>query len=152
MPVTIGTSAGNKTVDEVWVGTSAGNKQVLEGWIGTAAGNKQIFSAALVFLQDGSYSDTGAAGIGVNNTGVVQATGISDYTWLLIGAVADYQVRATKTSGTSPSGTLATWLGLGTSRAWTLSGTGVTCNLTVEIRDVATSTVQATASITLTAN
>jgi hypothetical protein len=152
MPVTIGTSAGNKTVDEVWVGTSAGNKQVLEGWIGTTAGNKQIFSAALVFLQDGSYSDTGAAGIGLTNTGLVQATGISDYTWLLIGAVGDYQVRTTKTSGTSPSGTLATWLGLGTSRAWTLSGTGVTCNLTVEIRDVATSTVQATAYITLTAN
>ena len=66
--------------------------------------------------------------------------------------VGNYEVRATLNSGTTPTGTLNTWLNLGTTQTWTLTaptGNFRTCNLTIEIRDTATSTVQATAILTL---
>lgn len=66
--------------------------------------------------------------------------------------VGNYEVRATLNSGTTPTGTLNTWLNLGTTREWTLTastGNFLTCNLTIEIRDTATSTVRATATLTL---
>ena len=96
----------------------------------------------------------------LNTSGIVQKTeGGSTTTletWLQAGAAGDYEVRATKLSGDSPTGSaLATWLPLSSTQAWTLTdavndGIPLTCTLTVEIRDTATSTVQDTASITIT--
>lgn len=70
---------------------------------------------------------------------------------------ADYEVEAVVASGSG--GTLTgttgsgTWQNLGTTRTWTLSSStsGLFCDrvLTISIRDVATATVRATASITL---
>lgn len=76
--------------------------------------------------------------------------------WLVSGAAADYEVRATLFSGDTPTGTLGTWLSTSTDREWSLSaisnaGQIKTCQLTVEIRDVATLTVRDTATITLNA-
>lgn len=76
------------------------------------------------------------------------------YTWLLAGVGADYEVRATLTSGTM-GGTFNTWLNLGTNQAWansksspagTVSGTA-----TLEIRRSGGGAILATADITLTA-
>lgn len=68
-------------------------------------------------------------------------------------AGGNYEVRATKISGTNPTGSaLATWLALSTGRSWTLSQTGTgtkACQLQIEIRDVATSTVQDSAFVDL---
>lgn len=67
----------------------------------------------------------------------------------------DYEVRFTKNSGTTPSGSsLNTWLALSATRSVTLSRSSIgssTCNLTVEIRDVATQTVQDSGTYTITA-
>lgn len=77
-------------------------------------------------------------------------------TWLQAGASGDYEVRATVLSGDTPTGSaLGSWLVLSTTRAWTLTdavndGIALTCDLQVEIRDTATSTVQDTATITIT--
>lgn len=70
---------------------------------------------------------------------------------------SDFECRATIVSGSVSTGTTGSWLGLGTSRTWTRTRTSNVEGddivvLTVEIRDVATSTVQATATITLTAS
>lgn len=74
--------------------------------------------------------------------------------WLLQGVNSDYEVRATLASGDTPSGTLATWLLLSTTRSWSLTqsvaGTK-TCNLTIEIRRVSDSVVLDTATATITA-
>jgi hypothetical protein len=68
----------------------------------------------------------------------------------------NYEVRATLVSGNTPAGSaLATWLVVSTFRSWLLNaspGNFLTCVLTVEVRDTATSTVRATASVTLTAD
>jgi len=60
-----------------------------------------------------------------------------------------YSVRATVVSGTFTSGTFATWLNLGTSRLWTLSGGsgGVDATMSLEIRNDADGLVKDTATI-----
>lgn len=68
-----------------------------------------------------------------------------------VALVGDYEVRVTS-AGDTPSGTLNTWLALSTTRSWELTatpGNAFTTQLTVEIRDTATSTVRATAIINL---
>jgi hypothetical protein len=68
---------------------------------------------------------------------------------------SNYQVRATLVSGTAPGGTLGSWTTVSARQAWTLvttSGFLKTCVLTIEVRDIATSTVQATATVNLTAD
>lgn len=68
--------------------------------------------------------------------------------------VGDYEIYVTYT-GDTPSGTFSTWLNLGTTRTWLLTasaGNYLQATLSVQIRDVATSTVQATATINLTAD
>lgn len=70
----------------------------------------------------------------------------------------NYQVRATLNSGDTPSGTLGTWTTITARQTWQListrpgGGQYKTCNLTIEIRDTATSTVRATATVTLEAD
>lgn len=74
--------------------------------------------------------------------------------WLSSGSTADYQVRVTDIGGglTGGSGT-GTWLGLGTTRYWevteSFSGASISNDILVEIRDVATSTIRDSATITL---
>ena len=67
---------------------------------------------------------------------------------------AKYQIRATRLSGGTPSGTLGSWLALSSSRSWSISraasGTAETV-LRFEIRNATTLAVVATADITLTA-
>lgn len=70
-------------------------------------------------------------------------------------AVANYEVRATKTSGSNPTGSsLATWLACSTDRDWTVTDTTVDelikqSSLTIEVRDAATTTVLATCYVDL---
>lgn len=67
----------------------------------------------------------------------------------------DYEVRATLSSGTTPAGTMGTWLNLGTTRSWTLSvsrstlgTTSATCVVLFEIRPAGGGTVLDSTSIT----
>jgi hypothetical protein len=66
-------------------------------------------------------------------------------------AAADYEVRATLISGDTPTGTLNTWLNLGTTRTWLLmaASTALRCSLTIEIRRSGGTTVLDSAQIDL---
>ena len=44
--VTIGTTAGDKTVSAITIGTSAGNKTVSAAYLGTPSGNVQVYSTS----------------------------------------------------------------------------------------------------------
>ncbi len=77
--------------------------------------------------------------------------------WLISGALADYDVKCTVNSGTTPSGSAnGSWLNLATFRYWYLTDTSsiggvITCNLTIEIRNAITTTVIDTATVILKA-
>ena len=70
-------------------------------------------------------------------------------------AVANYEVMATKTSGSNPTGSsLATWLACSSDRDWTVTDTTFDelikqSTLTIEVRDVATSTVVDSCTVNL---
>lgn len=102
-----------------------------------------------------SPSDASAT-YALTNTGLEQATGKADGTWLLGGSAGDYDVRATLTSGTLTLGTTGSWLNLGTSRSWNVTRTDdaagtTTAEMTVEIRLAATGAVLATATVSFSA-
>lgn len=104
-----------------------------------------------------SSSTTAVASYTIANDGRVrdQASGILE-SWLMSGSASAYEVIATLTSGTLASGTTGSALVCSTSRTWAISNSArdnstVTAVITVQIRDVATHTIQATATITLSA-
>lgn len=70
--------------------------------------------------------------------------------------VGDYEVRLTRNSGTSPTGSaLGTWLPLSSTQTWVLTasaGNVLTSNLTAEIRKTSSGVVLATATIILEAD
>jgi len=73
--------------------------------------------------------------------------------WLDTGTNADFQVKATLTSGSGISGTLGSWLALTTDRAWSLSSTGdAAATITVEIRNATTLAVLTSATISYDIN
>lgn len=76
--------------------------------------------------------------------------------WLLVGAVADYQVRATLISGAQPNqsfGSFGAWQNAENSIEWSISSTStLTGVILVEIRDDVTLEVLDSAQITLEAN
>lgn len=73
--------------------------------------------------------------------------------WLLLGAAADYEIRCTVNSGTTPAGSATgSWLSLSSTRAWTLTETGTgtkSCNLTIEIRKAGSSSSVDSATVTM---
>lgn len=161
-----------KAVNELHVKDAGTWKSVQKGWVRDAGVWKEFFSGFAINITNKSVSDLGftvrtyTSSIAFRNTGQLRGTtagvGTTDYPneWQnpVGGATAsDYEVRATEVSQTgvaTRTGTMNTWLNLGTDRTWTLTANnpsqGVrTWVIDFEIRDVATSTVQATARITL---
>lgn len=83
-------------------------------------------------------------------------TGPTDYgDWISPkDSFSNYEVRATATSGSVSSGTVGSWLSLGTSRTWSRTQSSVgtsSVQLLIEIRHALTQIVRASATITLTA-
>lgn len=123
-------------------GVSASSRvQVFSGYI-IGIGSTVLASRALVeFNTDGTqYRQEGSA------------AKASMGSWLKTGVVGDYQIRATLTSGTSPSGTVGSWLALSSTQTWSVSapsGTQVVTELLFEIRDAATSAVLDSATVIL---
>jgi len=113
---------------------------------------------AAVSLFDGEYSgdvfqtyfqlSSGGSATGEEDTVV----GPGSWTWLLSGSTSAFQVYCQPTTGSVEWGSAGTntWLSLGSTRKWTRSWLSSRTVLAISIRDVATSTVRATCTITLT--
>lgn len=101
-------------------------------------------SAAWRIDSDGSIYN------GVNGSFTAQNVWTAD-------AVANYEVRATKTAGSNPTGSsLATWLSCASDRDWTVTdttnnGVAVFSYLTIEVRDAATLDVKASCDVRIIA-
>ena len=109
-------------------------------------------------LYASAVNSTATASYQIASSGNVIGNGATLEAWL-IGTGANsssYEVMATQSSGSAVSGTLGSWLNCGTNRSWSISNGArnnsvITGVISVQIRDVATQTVQASASITLSA-
>lgn len=99
---------------------------------------------------------TSTASFTLNSAGTYTCLGSikpADGTWLKgIGVGADYEARLTVVSGSFTTGTVGSWLSLGTSRQWTFSqisvGTGSAAG-TLEIRDPSSGFVFTSCNLTL---
>ncbi len=103
---------------------------------------------------------TSTAGYRLNTSGIAEKLENLSYTtletWLVLGAAASYEARATLNSGTLTSGTTGSWLALSSSREWTVDdsvsdASPVEATITVEIRNAATLVVVDSAVIDLSA-
>jgi hypothetical protein len=79
-----------------------------------------------------------------------------DYAWLQAGLVGDYEIRATVIAGFNPTAgdLIDTWLSLSTNREWRYQVSGrskyIDGTIRFDIRDTATSTIQATCTVFFT--
>lgn len=118
------------------------------------------FDQASYTVSDVEATGVAIASIILNTDGTISITGNSSSptsgTWA-VGNVtgSDWEARLTVNSGTSPSGAATnTWLALSTGRAWSLTRAIagiVTGNYTIEVRDAATSTLQDSCTVSMTA-
>jgi hypothetical protein len=112
-----------------------------------------------VYTPNLNMRDTHLAGIGGTasvdftfyNTGAGQTTGFNvstpgSFTWLLIGAASDYELYVTNAGLGTISGTLNTWISLGTTRAYSMteSNNDSSANGTYQIRRASDSVVLST--------
>jgi hypothetical protein len=79
----------------------------------------------LATLSDATYyhfsATTASVTVDFSADGYVKFNGVNQYAWLLVGAPADYEVYVSNAGPQSlTSGTLNTWLGLGTTRSYSL--------------------------------
>lgn len=96
------------------------------------------------------------ASYSIENTGIVSDSQGGASPWLLNGTPSNYEVRATLTGGTLSQGSTGSWLSCGTTTTWALinsrqNNSTIMAVMTIEIRDAATRTVRASATVTLEA-
>lgn len=120
---------------------------------------------ATITLLDDSYTDTRPLGFTAEATFSLKTNGIAEggpygtntsYTYRDGDIAANYEVKATLTSGTFATGTAGSWLNLGTERTWTVRHSGGTEGSTAtfatfEIRKVGTTDILDSADIILSA-
>lgn len=128
-------TAGSSVVNPVNISNETATKTKTDG---TAA------TASFTFNTDRTVKDQDGANL--------------DAQWITSGyTVGNYSIRVTVNSGTTPVGTLNTWLALSSARTWSLTDAAgaagtKTCSLKVEIKENATGTILDTATYTLTAD
>lgn len=153
-----------RDIEEMFYQDGATQRKIVEAWYQDGANLRKIWPPALVFLTATSANAfqispaTATASLSVSNTGFVVRTlngsPSNQYTWCLVGVPADYDVRATHTSGTVPSGTFGSWLNCGTTRTWSISRGSIgssTGSFLVELSEAGLATPIASATFTLTA-
>lgn len=140
-------SSGEISMSDFY-GTSAGGEVTMEATYTITSIKTVPTNAKILYNTDGSIDQ--------NKAGITTDLGIWWSASPETGIGSDYEIRASIVSGTVSSGTTGSWLALSLQRSWNrLSGAeGVfeSVTLTIEIRDVATSTVQDTTTVTLNAS
>lgn len=117
-----------------------------------AGGGGAVAITNQVITKIGTGASSATANIAYKSSGtVLDNMGAVRENWLITGVGADYDIRATLQSGTNPTtGTMGTWLNLGTSRTWqntAIAGTNLSSVFLIEIRNATTLVVLDSATI-----
>lgn len=151
-----------KQLTEIHVKDAGTWKSVTEAYVKDGGTWKKFFPSIAASISDRTVSSTAADPasastlVRFSNNGQLYGPTSSNSLefWKDEGANSDFDIRATKISGTTPTGTFGNWLNLGTTRDWTLGRTGIgtnECVIDFEIRDTTTGTVLTTGRITMRA-
>lgn len=158
-----------RQIRQVWVNDSGVARRIQEIWVNDSGTARRVYVSDVISIDSVTADSNGTAGIGGSATAVyvLDSAGDIRYTvgsdsvtdngdWIAPKTnMANYECRATLTSGTLSSGTTGAWLSLGTTRSWTRSRTispGLTTTtFTLEIRRATDGVVMDTATITLQA-
>jgi hypothetical protein len=112
-----------------------------------AISNQSVFDVGLFPEAQYGLLNDGRAYYSTSTDGTSYISG----EWLVSGAASGFEARVTVQSGALSVGTAGTWLGLGTSRAWGVSGANGSADILVEIRETGGSVLD-TATVTLTSD
>lgn len=160
--------ANLRHISDVYYQDGASLRTITEVWYQDGGVLRKVWNknTALVYLenlfQEGTTipPGTASASVRIKSSGTVQGRANTNpyntkFVWLLVGSSGDYEVRATLLSGTTPSGSaIGTWLTTSSDRTWSVSsvvGGAVFSTLLIELRDIATNTIQASATFTIQA-
>lgn len=144
-----------------WVTATIAKKRSAGGWV-------DLFPVTGAVVNDATYSasaitpDDATIDLAFNTVGNVVTTEnaavqTTRYSWLVTGAVGDYDILATVTAGSVEGSATGVWLNLGISRNWSvtnvsnLAGT-VSATMTIEIRNATTLAVIDSGIVTLEAS
>jgi hypothetical protein len=143
------------------VGVSGVWKQTVGMWVGVAGEWKFVWAP----VTGGNVSDTKATAYPTAATAFIRwssdgtfdrSQGNDLFSWLVGGTGSDYDIYFTQSSGSTVTGTLNSWLSLGSSRTLSLTddvaGTAETASGAYQIRHSPSSTVVATGNWTLNAD
>jgi hypothetical protein len=113
-------------------------RTVQSGYVKVSGTWREFFTNVLVYTPAISVSNYTKSGVGgtstvsfsLNNTGGGSTTGATQsspgsFTWILAGSASEYEVYVTgsASNGGAFTGTLNSWLSLGTSRTWSFATT-----------------------------
>lgn len=149
---TVGTGTANLTIqirrvsDSVVIDSAT---VTITATVNAASADAQLF--AMICTDNEFDPSDAAATVTFNSSGTCVMSGNSvtpgNYSWLVTGSGADFDIRVTVSSGAFTSGSsVGSWLTLASNRFWTLSRTGLGTSFvdaTIEIRDAATLSVVA---------
>jgi hypothetical protein len=155
-----------RQIREVWVNDNGTARRINEIWCNDSGVARKIFVGDAISISDmscvaGTVGLTATAVYTLGSDGNIYGTEISNTVidrgdWITPQTnMSSFECRATLVSGTLTSGTVGTWLNLGSNRTWTRTRTtlGVSSTtMTVEIRRASDAVVVDSASITLTAD
>lgn len=142
------------------MGCSRDERVVTGPMLAMSVGGQRLALSALSWSSTGTDPGSASATYSLQNDGDIETTnnlGTTDQGDWIANPKANfsgYEVRATETSGTVSTGTVDSWLGLGTTRTWTADQSGLgekTCAILIEIRGATSLATLASASIVLTA-
>lgn len=161
MPASVGVGGTWKTVNKIFVGVGGVWKTVAKGWVGVGGVWKEFytnlfFPTTAINAEDFALTPgTATASISFLANGTFTTSGIASGNWVEpteTGIGSSYQIFFTTTSGTLTTGTTGTWLSFPQTITRNRTTVGISEWIgTAQIRDIATSTVQVTRDLTLTA-
>lgn len=133
---------------------------MLQMLLGASANTGADASLPATLSVEDTRGASSTASLTLNSAGTYSSSGnvaAPSGTWLLSGSGANFESRATVTSGTLTSGTANTWEALSSNRSWSktdsssVGASPLTVTFTLEIRRVSDSVVVTSSTVTLSA-
>lgn len=155
----INDSGTARRITEVWINDSGTARRITEIWVNDSGTARLIFAGAQIESFSGEINQVGTISFSLFSDGTrtnLDAEAGTNYWLEPQSGMSLFDVRATETSGSVTTGTVGSWLNLGTTRTWTKAPPGgpgaSSVTLQLEIRRASDGVVLETNTIELVAS